>query len=163
MLKVSGLLNDQMFGPPEPVKRAADGQWTEDDGKKGNPNRRSMYMQQTRTRPVTFLHVFDLPDMTSDNQAQRFRSALPAQSLAMMNSPLVMRTTKAFAQQLLEQTNGNYEQAVSRAFDVAYGRPPSPRELAIARQSIATESDNIEGLRLFLQAMMGANDFLYSY
>jgi len=163
MLKVSGLLNDQMFGAPEPVKRAVDGQWIEDDGRKGNPNRRSMYMQQARTRPVTFLHVFDSPDMTSDNQAQRFRSALPTQSLAMMNSPLVMRTTKAFAEQLLEQAKGNYEDALLRAFDVAYGRPPLPAELAIAKQSIAAESDSKEGLRLFLQAMMGANDFLYSY
>jgi hypothetical protein len=163
MLKVSGLLNDQMFGPPERVKRGADGQWVEDDSRKGNPNRRSMYLQQTRTRPVTFLHVFDAPDMTSDNQSQRFRSALPIQSLALMNSPLMMRVSSAFAQQLLEQTKGSAEEAIMHAFDTAYGRRPSPQELLIARKSIAEESDPKEGLRLFLQAMMGANDFLYSY
>ena len=93
-----------------------------DDSRKGNPNRRSMYLQQTRTRPVTFLHVFDAPDMTSDNQSQRFRSALPIQSLALMNSPLMMRVSSAFAQKLLEQTKGSAEEAIMHAFDTAYGR-----------------------------------------
>ncbi|MBL8211150.1 MAG: PSD1 domain-containing protein [Bryobacterales bacterium] len=162
MLKVSGLLHDQMYGPPEAIKRGADGQWMEED-KKSNPNRRSMYLQQGRTRPVTFLHAFDMPEMTADKQSQRFRSALPIQSLAMMNSPLVMRTTKAFAQQLLERTGGDMDKAVNLAFEEAYSRSPRPAELAIAKQAIAGEPDAKEGLRLFLQAMMGANDFLYSY
>ena len=101
--------------------------------------------------------------MTSDNQAQRFRSALPVQSLALLNSPLVMRASKAFAQQVLEQSKGNFDQAVAQAFEAAYSRPPSPQELDIAKKSMAEDSDPQEGLRLFLQAMMGANDFLYSY
>ena len=46
---------------------------------------------------MAFLHAFDCPDMTSDNQPERFRSSLPTQSLALMNNPLVMRTSKAFA------------------------------------------------------------------
>ncbi len=162
MLKVSGLLHGQMYGPPEAIKRGPDGQWVEED-KKSNPNRRSMYLQQGRTRPVTFLHAFDMPEMTSDKQSQRFRSALPIQSLAMLNSPLVMRTTKAFAQQLLERTGGDIDKAVSLAFEEAYSRAPRPAELAIAKQAIAGEPDAKEGLRLFLQAMLGANDFLYSY
>ena len=31
MLKVAGLLNDKMFGPPEPIKRGPDGQWLEEE------------------------------------------------------------------------------------------------------------------------------------
>jgi Protein of unknown function (DUF1553)/Protein of unknown function (DUF1549)/Planctomycete cytochrome C len=162
MLNVSGLLNGKMFGPPEPLKRGADGQWIEQDGK-ADPNRRSLYLTQSRTRPVTFLHVFDAPDMTSDNQAQRFRSALPVQSLAMLNSPLIMRATKSFAQQLLEQSKGDFDDALMRAFEAVYSRPPAAQELEIAKKSIAEDSDPKEGLRLFIQAMMDANEFLYSY
>ncbi len=162
MLKVSGLLNDKMFGMPEPVKRGPDGQWLEQESK-ANPNRRSLYLAQSRTRQVTFLHAFDAPDMTSDNQAQRFRSALPAQSLALLNGPLVMRASKAFAQQALEKSKGNFEEAIAQAFEAAYSRQPSAPELDIAKKAIAQDSDPKEGLRLFLQAMMGANDFLYSY
>jgi hypothetical protein len=112
---------------------------------------------------VAFLHAFDCPDMTSDNQSERFRSSLPTQSLALMNNPLVMRASKAFATEVLERSGNNYEDAVKVAFDVAYNRPPTPREQEIARKSIATESDKQEGLRLFIQAMFGSNDFLYSY
>ncbi len=162
MLKVSGLLNERMFGKQEPIKRGPDGQWLEDNQGSGG-SRRSLYLAQTRTRSVAFLHAFDCPDMTSDNQSERFRSSLPTQSLALMNNPLVMRASKAFATEVLEKSRNNYENAVKMAFDVAYNRPPTPKEQEIARKSIATESDPLEGLRLFIQAMFGSNDFLYSY
>jgi hypothetical protein len=153
-----------MFGPQVQIKRGSDGQWLEDDKKSiDGQNRRALYLAQTRTRWVSFLHVFDCPDMTSDHQTERFRSALPTQSLALMNNPLVMRTTKAFTEKLLERTNNNYDQAIGLAFDEAYNRPPTARELAIAQNSIAYEPDKKEGLRLFVQAMFGANNFLYSY
>ena len=163
MLKVSGLLSDKMFGKQEPIKRGPDGQWLEDDKKGNGPSRRSLYLAQTRTRSVAFLHVFDCPDMTSDNQAERFRASLPTQSLALLNNPLVFRTTRAFTQQVLERAKGNYDEAVTLAFDEAYNRAPSPKEMEIARKSIAGDSDPKEGLRLFIQAMFGANDFLYSH
>jgi hypothetical protein len=163
MLKVSGLLDDKMFGKQEPIKRGPDGQWLEDDKKGSGSIRRSLYLAQTRTRSVAFLHVFDCPDMTSDNQPQRFRASLPTQSLALLNNPLVFRTTRAFTQQVLERSNGNYDAAVKVAFDEAYNRPPSSSEMEFAKQSIAADSDPKEGLRLFIQAMFGANDFLYSH
>jgi hypothetical protein len=162
MLQVSGLLQDKMFGPQEPIKRGPDGQWLE-DSEKGNPNRRSLYLAQTRTRPVAFLHAFDAPTMTADNQAQRFRSSLPTQSLAMLNSPMMMRATKAFADQVVEQSHGDYDAAVKRAFEAAYNRAPRASEAALAKEAIAADADPKEGFRLFLQAMLGANDFLYSY
>ena len=112
---------------------------------------------------MNFLHVFDGPDMTSDNQTERFRSSLPTQSLALMNSPLVMRTSKAFAQEVLEKANRNFDEAVKVAYDIAYNRQPTAREQEIAKKVIAADSDPQEGLRLFIQAMFGANDFLYSH
>jgi hypothetical protein len=162
MLKISGLLNERLFGPQVAIKRGPDGQWIEDDKSSGF-NRRSLYLAQTRTRSVAFLHVFDCPDMTSDNQAERFRAALPTQSLALLNNPLVMRATKAFTERILEKANNNYEQAVAIAFDEAYNRAPTAQEQEIAKKSIAAETDPKEGLRLFVQAMLGANSFLYSY
>lgn len=162
MLKVSGLLDKTMFGPQEPLKRSGDGQWIEDD-KKGHPNRRSVYLSYSRTRPHGFMHAFDAPDMTADNQPQRFRSALPAQSLALLNNPLIMRTTKAFTEQVMEQSKGDSDDALRRAYESAYSRKPSLEEMQLARETIAEDADPKEGLRLFLQAMMAANDFLYSY
>ena len=45
--------------------------------------------------------------------------------------------------------------ALRLAFDAAYSRGPHEEELAIARRA--------ENLPLFLQAMLGANEFLYSF
>ena len=49
------------------------------------------------------------------------------------------------------------------AVQEAYNRPPTAKEAEIAKQSIAAETDPKEGLRLFIQAIFGANDFLYSH
>jgi hypothetical protein len=162
MLQVSGLLNDKMFGPQEPLKQAPDGQWVE-DASKGNASRRSIYLAQRRTRPEGFLHIFDGPDMTSDNQSKRFRSALPSQSLALLNNPLLMRTSKAFADQVLEQSHGDMDAALAKAYEAAYLRLPAPEELAYAKKLIAAYPEPKQGLRLFLQGMLGANEFLYSF
>jgi hypothetical protein len=151
-----------LSGPQVPIKRGPDGQWLEDDKRSGF-NRRSLYLAQTRTRSVAFLHVFDCPDMTSDNQAQRFRASLPTQSLALLNNPLVMRATRSFTERVLEKANNNFEEAIEIAFGEAYNRTPTAKEKDIARKSMASESDPKEGLRLFIQAMFGANSFLYSF
>lgn len=162
MLQVSGLLNKESAGPQVRLKRAADGQWIEDE-KTGNPNRRSLYLSYGRTRPAGFLRAFDCPDMISDSQSQRFRSALPSQSLALLNNSLTRRVSQAFAKQVLEQSKGDTEAALRLAFDAAYSREPYPEELEIGRKAVSFSSDPVEGLRLFLQGMLAANDFLYSY
>jgi hypothetical protein len=162
MLYISGLLDKTMYGQQEPIKRSADGQWVEDSAK-GRPNRRSIYLSYTRTRPVGFLHAFDAPDMTSDSQAQRFRSSLPKQSLALLHNPLIMRTTAAFQDQVLEQSHGDLQAAIGRAFEAAYARPATEDELSLAKDAIAADTDPKEGLRLFLQALLAANNFIYSY
>ena len=64
---------------------------------------------------------------------------------------------------MLEKTNKDYDKAVTLAYDLAYNRPPTAREQEIAKKTIASEKDPQEGLRLFIQAMFGANNFLYSY
>src|SRR5262249_36827149 len=145
MLKVSGLLNERMFGKQEPIKRGADGQWLEDSQGHGAA-RRSLYPAQAAPRSVNFRHVFYSPDMTSDNQPERFRASLPTQSLALMNSPLVMRASKTFTQVVLEKANRNTEEAVKAAYDLAYNRQPTAREQEIAKKAIAAEKDPQEGL-----------------
>ncbi len=162
MLQVSGLLDLKMYGKQEPLGRGPDGQWMEDD-EKGNGRRRSIYLKQSRTRPVAFLHAFDSPTMNTDHETQRFRSALPTQSLALLNSPFMEKVSRAFASQLLEQSGGQLEPALQRAFQAAYTREARPTELAIAKDLIATHQDPKAGLQLLVQALFGANDFLYSY
>ena len=161
MLRLSGLLDTRQFGKPEPLRRGPDGQWMEEE-KKGNPNRRGIYLKQSRTRPVAFLHAFDAPSMTQDHETQRFRSSLPSQSLALLNSPFLERITKALGEQLLEQNSGHAEEAARRAFFLLYSREARPGEWRVAGNLLEGAEDPPSGLRLLLQALLAANDFLYS-
>ncbi len=162
MLAVSGLLNQTMFGEFDPIKEARDGQYLPDE-EAGPRNRRSVYLAQSRTRPVGFLHAFDMPTMTQDSVSKRFRSTRPSQALVLLNNPLVRTTSKALADRALEENHGELEPALDRVFELAYSRQPTAQELAAARQVLASSEDQQQGLRLFVQAMLGANDFLYSY
>jgi hypothetical protein len=80
-----------------------------------------------------------------------------------MNSQLVMWASKAFTDKVLEQTDNHPEAAVTLVFEEMYNRPPTAREAELAKKSMTAESDPKEGLRLFIQAMFGANNFLYSF
>ena len=162
MLQVSGLLSPEMFGSQQPLKRSTDGQFAE-DASRGNPNRRSIYLSYARTRPDGFLRAFDCPDMTSDSQSQRFRSALPVQALALLNNPLTRRTSLALAENLMRRSNGNVEEAIALAFQEVYSRKADEREIRVARQTVAGHDSPSEGMRLLVQAMMAANEFLYSF
>ena len=162
MLAVSGLLNTTMFGEFDPIKEARDGQYLPDD-EEGPRNRRSLYLAQSRTRPVGFLHAFDMPTMTQDSVSKRFRSTRPSQALVLLNNPLVRQASKALADRALEENRGELDPALDRVFELAYSRAPTERELEAARQMLNASDSEQEGLRLFVQALLGANDFLYSY
>lgn len=162
LLAVSGMLNKTMFGEFDPIKKAPDGQYLPDE-EEGPVNRRSVYLAQSRTRPVGFMHAFDMPTMTSDSVSKRFRSTRPTQALVLLNNPLVRRTSKALADRALEEKRGDFDSALERAYELALSRQPTEQELETAHDVLSSSSNRKNGLRLFVQAMLGSNDFLYSY
>ena len=162
MLAASGMLNKTMFGEFDPIKKAADGQYLPDESE-GPVNRRSIYLAQSRTRPVGFLHAFDMPTMIADSVHKRFRSTRPTQALVLLNNPLVRKTSKALADRVLEEKGGELGAALERAYELAFSRKPTAQELEVAHSVLSSTSDHQKSLRLFVQAMLGSNDFLYSY
>jgi hypothetical protein len=162
LLAVSGMLNKTMFGEFDPIKKSADGQYLPDETK-GPVNRRSVYLAQSRTRPVGFLHAFDMPTMTADSVSKRFRSTRPTQALVLLNNPLVRTTSKALADRVLEEKRGELDAALDRAYELAFSRKPTASELETAKGVLSSGDNQQQNLRLFVQAMMGSDDFLYSY
>jgi hypothetical protein len=116
-----------------------------------------------KSTPLSFLLAFDQPTMDAGNMAVRFRSALPVQSLAMMNSPLVMETARAFAARLEKDSGVGLDARVRRAYELAYGRPPHPEELRIVHTSLEARSKDPSSWVILCQALLGASEFLYSY
>jgi hypothetical protein len=162
MLAVSGRLDLTLYGEPVPVRKAADGQYVEDQPPDAL-HRRSIYVLTRKSTPQSFLLAFDQPTMDAGNMAVRFRSALPVQSLAMMNNPLVMESAKAFAARLVKEAGEGLDDRLRRAYELAYSRPPRAEELKILHASLEARAKDPSAWVMVCQALSGANEFLYSY
>jgi Protein of unknown function (DUF1553)/Protein of unknown function (DUF1549)/Planctomycete cytochrome C len=162
MLAASGRLNPRAGGPSVmvPVDRAIvqalykPSQWqvardaTEHD-------RRSIYLMAKRNLRLTMLEVFDAPALATSCPRREASTHAP-QALELLNGPLANELAAAFAERLRRETGGVPSQAVYRAYLLSLGRPPTPREEALAREFLRDGA-----LREFTLALFNLNGFLY--
>jgi hypothetical protein len=166
MLSVTGEIDLQMGGPPVAKDITEDGQVVVNETKPG-AMRRSIYLQQQRTRPVTIVDVFDGVKFTP-NCVQRTTSTISLQSLAMMNSDFARARGRAFGRRLLREAPGA-DARVESAFALAVGRKPSPVERTAAREFLEAQEVQYAGqpdqeARVwadFGQMLLAGNSFLY--
>jgi len=97
---VAGTLNPQMFGPPVPMQRQADGEVTAGTQLAGH--RRSVYLQVRRSQPLTLLQVFDQPVMET-NCTRRVTSTVSAQGADLAQQRLCLRQADALAARVLKR------------------------------------------------------------
>ena len=146
---------------------------------KGEQDRRSVYIQMRRSRPLAVLEAFDQPPM-SPNCDKRNSSTASTQSLLMMNSELLLTYSRHFAEQLSQRTSDQTEQ-VDAAWQAVYCRHPSADEQEVTLQFLAEQrsvfeqqtaykssdgkppakSAEVESLAVMCQMLMGSNEFLY--
>jgi hypothetical protein len=162
MLQAARRLDLTLYGEPVPVRKATDGQFVEDQPIVA-AHRRSIYVLTRKSTPQAFLLAFDQPTMDASNMPVRFRSALPVQSLAMMNNPLVIECAKAFAARIAREAGARLDNRLRHAYEVAYSRSPRPEELKILHGRLADKADDPSAWMIVCQALFGANEFLYSY
>jgi hypothetical protein len=186
VLSVSGQLSLEMYGDPVALCTAPDGNYLPDtsgriDGERirgfnfdpppckaatgplppgRNPNRRSIYLQVRRVAAAGFLVAFDAPLM-DNNVSVRFRSALPQQSLASLHNPLMLDNAAALAARTKSDAGGDMVARIRRAIELTYSRPAAEDEIAFGFAQIGRQQDREHGLRMFCQALLGSNDFLY--
>lgn len=115
LLGVSGELSPEFFGPPVA----------------GELPRRSIYVAVRRTNLDPFLQVFDAPSPFS-TLGRRDATNVPAQSLALLNSPLVVARAAHWAKQLVAEPISPPAARVEHMFQSALGRPPGAAERAAA-------------------------------
>jgi len=97
VLSVTNQLDPALYGPPVPVMEDADGQAIV---ARTELERRSLYIQQRRSQPVSMLQAFDAPVM-SVNCERRPSSTVATQSLMLMNSPFSLEKSLALAHRTL--------------------------------------------------------------
>lgn len=162
LLAVSGRLDRKMFGEYEPLTQGPDGQWIVNTEKGGSDNRRSLYLTNRRSGTHGFLLTFDAPPMDNSNMPQRFRSALPTQSLALMNNRFVLESASALAARV-EKEADDLETRARRLFELLYGREPGIDELRLVHNAIETAQDEKTAWRTLSQALLASNEFLYVF
>ena len=167
ILSASGELNLEIGGPYVPFKSHDDGQIVVDEAKAG-AKRRSLYLQQRRTQPVTVLDVFDAARM-SPNCTRRNPSTVSLQSLAMLNSDFIRARSHAFAQRLEKDCGTDRNQRLEQTFLLALGRKPNSAERSAAEEFLQSQAAHYAGKpdqseRVwadFCQMVLAGNAFLY--
>jgi hypothetical protein len=129
MLKIAGRLDTKQFGPADAIQRMPDGEVVTES------RRRSIYVMQRRTQPVSLLETFDQPFM-NPNCVQRGQSVVSSQALHLMNGDLVRENSRYMAGRIIDATGGNTAAQIERAYLLALARKPSPGDLQAAQSSL---------------------------
>jgi hypothetical protein len=123
-------------------------------------NHRSVYLPIVRDFVPRSLEVFDFPDPTLISGV-RETSNTPNQALFMLNNPLTLRLSDAFAQRLIDEVDspGGY---VEHAFQLAYGRPPNSQERVACYRYLRDSARSPKAaLASFCQSLFAAAEFRY--
>ena len=117
VIAVSGQSNNAMFGEAVPVMEDGVGQIVlgkenldgerkpiKGDGLGALENRRSVYIQVRRSRPLAVLETFDVPSV-APNCTQRADNVAP-QALLLMNSDFIVKYSQLFAKHI-QQAGGD--------------------------------------------------------
>jgi hypothetical protein len=154
VLSISGKLNPQMFGPGyrdfeyqeeyAPVYRYI----TPD-----TPDlwRRSVYRFAVRTTTHQFLTTLDCPSPANLVPARNITTTA-LQSLALLNNNFMLRQSGYFAERIGVDPNTQ----VVQAFQLAFGRQPSPAEAQAAGELLKNR-----GLPQLCRMLLNANEFVY--
>jgi hypothetical protein len=125
--------------------------------------RRTLYGAVSRHNLDPLLRLFDFPDpnLTSD---QRPVTIIPLQQLFVLNSEFMVRQAKALAARVQAGPETDDAGRIRRAFLLAYGRPPSERELQLGTQFLAAPASGRRGLSAwerYAQVLLSANEFTF--
>jgi cytochrome c553 len=178
LVAVSGRLDRKQFGPPAPLAAQPDGLVTPQPQQ--GAWRRSIYLQQRRTQPVTILDSFDRPSM-SPNCIDRSTSNVAPQALYLTNSRLIRDLSVFLAQRIQTEGGCTPAEQVDYLFLTTLGRSPSAVEAELVSDALerlqqtwsrdkateqATEAERSRAARQaalasVCHALLNSADFLY--
>jgi hypothetical protein len=174
VLAVSGQLDRTSGGPPVPIEPHPDGMVVVPA--KGLPTptapfRRSLYLFARRNYNLTLLNVFDQPVMAA-NCTRRVHSAVPLQSLTLLNDAFMLDQADHFAARVAAAA-GSQQRRIEAAFRLAFAREPSQTEAATsaaflnklreryAGENLSPAEAERKALARLCHMLLCANEFLY--
>ncbi|MEX1229947.1 MAG: PSD1 and planctomycete cytochrome C domain-containing protein [Planctomycetaceae bacterium] len=190
-LAVSGNLTAKLYGPSVGVAPDEVGQVVLGSGMRDGNGiligtaealgreqfRRTVYIQARRSMPLGVLEPFDLPTV-APNCDRRIASTAAPQALLMMNNDVVLKQAERFAQRLIADAGDDRTAQITRAWQLAYGKSPTPSELTQTLEFVAAQEQDfaalpapekdkpapqpaLMALSTLCQALLCSNQFLY--
>jgi hypothetical protein len=176
ILSVSGKLDQRAGGRPIMLEAKPDGTVVIAESKLPDTTskwRRSVYLLIRRAFNPNILTVFDQP-VVATNCPERGRSAVPLQSLTMMNDAFLFEQSEAFADRVMATAGPSAEERATTAFRLALGRAPSSLEIGwcsefLSRQAALyrgsehkTGAADRKALADLCHALLSTSEFLYT-
>lgn len=162
MLAVSGRLNLEVGGPSVMIPVDSElvqllykpSQWKVTRSAAAH-DRRSIYLIAKRNLRLPFLEAFDVPALMT-SCARRESSTHAPQALELLNGRTANDLAEAFARRLEQESGGDRERTVERAYRLALGRSPTAEE-----RKLSVAFLNEQPLRELALALFNLNGFLY--
>ena len=133
VLRVTGRLDDDIFGPPVEIEIKPDREVIAKGKKDGY--RRALYVTQSRQTPLSMLAAFDFPQMTP-NCTQRQHSTVATQALELMNSEASWSHAKYMAGRVVDVAGDEPRKQVEEIYWRALSRPPTEDEMTDALETV---------------------------
>ncbi|HEY7159430.1 MAG TPA: DUF1553 domain-containing protein, partial [Gemmataceae bacterium] len=173
VLTVSGQLDHTIGGPPVPIEPRPDGMVVPANKLPTATARwrRSLYLFARRNYNLTLLNVFDQPVMAT-NCTRRIHSAVPLQSLTLLNDAFMLEQADRFAARVAA-AGGSEEKRIEAAFRLAFARKPTAKEIASSTallrklrasyvgEKLPPDRAEIKALARLCHMLLCANEFLY--
>ena len=134
--------------------------------------RRSVYLPVVRSALYDVFQAFDFADPSTMN-GKRPSTTVAPQALFMMNSPLVLRQTRAMAERLLDRAPTDDANRVSEIYVRAYSRPANQQEIGRALEFVGRYQSDLAGKNIdphevrirawqaLCRVVFSANEFVY--
>ena len=128
--------------------------------------RRTVYLptlRKSQLGEVDVLNLFDFPDPNTV-KGSRDVTTVPTQALYLMNSPFLIKQSRAAARELLAQDGASDEQRVREFVLRALGRPASSEDIARAVSFLRDTEAGLgrdEAWARYCHAVFASNEFLF--
>ncbi|GAB5406186.1 MAG: PSD1 and planctomycete cytochrome C domain-containing protein [Aureliella sp.] len=165
LLAISGKLDKTQFGPPVPIHLTAFMEGRGRPSKSGPMDgdcRRTIYVAVRRNFLSPFSLAFDTP-VPFSTMGRRNSSNVPAQSLILLNDPLVHELSTAWATKIASE-NASTADRINALFLTAFARSPTDQEYQVASaflQDDSSSSDSSQRLSEFAHALINAKEFIF--
>ena len=165
LLAVAGVL-DPSRGGPHPFPNWVNARFSLNEPFRADyaSRRRSVYLMTQRLFRHPLLGIIDGPD-TNASMAARRDSTVPAQALLLMNNAFGRWMARDFADRLAADVLAGGDDRVERAWLLAFGRRPEPREreeaLVFVAEAAKAGGTEARGWESLAWAVLASNETIY--